>query len=331
MPLPVLKALVKRYLATDQDTYTFGWQGGEPTLMGVDFFKKVTELQKSYGKPGASIANGIQTNATLLDDEFAKHLGQYRFLVGVSLDGPPDIHNHYRKTASGKPSHAAVIKGIDILRRRQVEFNILILVSQANVHHAKEVYRYLVDEGFYYHQYIPCVEFDGKGNLMSHAITGEEWGQFLCEIFDQWYPAHTGSVSVRYFDSLLNKLIHSSVTECTLSDNCCQYFVVEHNGDIYPCDFFVQRDLKLGNINTHTWRQALRSPIYRKFGSNKAKWNTKCRTCEYIQLCCGDCLKHRMYAGHPPKHISWLCTGLMHFFNHSKTALEGLAVKGRAG
>ena len=323
----LLEQLIQGYMATEQHTYSFGWQGGEPVLMGVDFFRRVTELQKSYGKPGDYVANGIQTNATLIDDAFAEHLGEYRFLVGVSLDGPPEIHDRYRRTATGQTSHAAVLKGIDTLRRHHVEFNILVLVSQANVKRAKKIYRYLVDEGFFYHQYIPCVEFDHQGKLLPYAINGREWGNFLCELFDQWYPRDIRSVSVRHFDSLLNKKIDSSVNVCTLSDNCCQYFVVEYNGDIYSCDFFVQKDFKLGNIKTTTWRQTLKSPAFRKFGSYKAEWNKSCKTCEFLNLCCGDCLKHRMYANHPSKNLSRLCLGWKHFLNHSKDALDALARK----
>jgi uncharacterized protein len=323
----VLEKLIQSYMATPQPTYSFGWQGGEPTLMGLDFFHRVTELQKTYGKPGDVVSNGVQTNATLIDDAFAEHLGQYRFLAGVSLDGPPDIHDHFRQSAGGRPSHAAVLKGIDVLKRHNVEFNILVLVSQANVNRARDVYRYLVDAGFFYHQYIPCVEFNNHGKRLPFAVSGPEWGNFLCEIFDQWYPRDVHKVSIRHFDSLLRKMIDSTVTVCTLADNCCQYFVVEHNGDIYPCDFFVQKDHKLGNILKTTWGQALNSFAYREFGANKAAWNKTCETCEFLNLCCGDCLKHRIYGNHPAHNLSWLCSGWKHFLKHSQNALNALAQK----
>ena len=325
MPDSVLEKLIQKYMATPQPIYSFGWQGGEPVLMGLDFFQKVTELQKSYGETGAVVSNGIQTNAILIDDDLAEHLARYRFLVGVSLDGPSDIHDRFRRTGSGRPSHSAVLKGIDTLKRHNVEFNILVLVSQANVHRARDVYRYLVDKGFFYHQYIPCVEFDNKGKLLSFAISGPEWGNFLCGIFDQWYPGDVHNVSIRHFDSLLNKMVDSSVTVCSLGDNCCQYFVVEHNGDIYPCDFFVQKDLKLGNVMKNTWSQALNSPVYREFGARKALWNKVCGNCEFLVLCCGDCLKHRMYGNHPANNLSRLCSGWKHFLKHSKSAFKALA------
>lgn len=327
MPDLVLEQMIQSYMATPQPQYSFAWQGGEPTLMGLDFFRKVTDMQKTFGRTGAAVFNGIQTNASLIDDALAAHLGQYKFLTGVSLDGPADIHDCYRQTAGKRPSHAAVVKGINTLKRHNVEFNILVLVSQANVHRAREVYCYLVDEGFFYHQYIPCVEFDNHGKLQPFAISGPEWGNFLCEIFDQWYPRDVHNISIRHFDSLLHKMIDSSVTVCSLGDNCCQYFVVEHNGDIFPCDFFVEKKFKIGNILKTTWNQALNSKVYREFGAQKFAWNRVCETCEFINLCCADCLKHRIYANHSPHNLSRLCSGWKHFLQHSQNSLNLLAKK----
>jgi len=321
----VLEKLIQSYMATPQPAYSFAWQGGEPTLMGWEFFRKVTDLQQTFGKTGAVVTNGIQTNATLIDDTLAAHLAQYRFLAGVSLDGPADIHNRFRQTAGGGPSHAAVLKGIDTLVRHKVAFNILVLVSQANVRRAREVYRYLVDSGFYFHQYIPCVEFDDRGKLLPFAISGPEWGDFLCEIFDLWHPRDIQRVSIRHFDSLLNKMVDSSVTVCTLGENCCQYFVVEYNGDIYPCDFFVGKNYKLGNITKTSWRRMISSSQYQSFGSRKSDWNQFCETCEFLTLCSGDCLKHRMYGSHPARNMSRLCSGWKQFFEHSAHKFNELA------
>ena len=327
----VLEKLIQNYMATPQPAYSFVWQGGEPTLMGLDFFRKVTDLQKTFGKTGDIVTNGIQTNAILIDDAFAEHLAQYRFLTGVSLDGTSDIHDRFRQTAGDGPSHAAVLKGIERLKRHKVEFNILVLVSQANVNRAGEVYRYLVDSGFYYHQYIPCVEFDDHGKLRPFAISGPEWGNFLCEIFDLWYPHDIQRVSVRHFDSLLHKILDSSVTACTLSDNCCQYFVVEHNGDIYPCDFFVKKNYKLGNITRTSWRRVISSSDYQSFGSQKSNWNKFCKSCDFLKLCVGDCLKHRMYGNHPARNLSRLCSGWKQFFDHSVHKFNEMAQKIRVG
>ena len=321
----VLEQMIKSYMATPQPTYAFGWQGGEPTLMGLDFFRKVTALQQQYGRKGVSVANGLQTNATLIDDALAEHLGTYKFLIGCSLDGPPKLHDRFRRTVDGRPTHADVMAGIASLKRHKVEFNILVLVSQANVRHAKAVYRYLVDQGFLFHQYIPCVEVDAAGKPRPFSISGPEWGTFMCEIFDQWYPNDTFTVSVRHFDGYLAKLVDDQATACTLGRNCCQYFVVEHNGDIFPCDFFVEPPLKIGNVMDTPWIRAQRSTVYRDFGKQKSAWNDACHACDCLDLCSGDCLKHRLCGGMPPQHLSLLCEGNQAIIRHARDGLNALA------
>lgn len=320
----VLEKIISSYMHTGQSVYSFIWQGGEPTLMGLEFFQKVTDLQMKYGGPGVRVANGLQTNGTLIHNAFAEHLARYKFLVGCSLDGPADIHDRYRRTNGDRPSHAAVLKGINALKRRQVEFNILVLVSQANVHRAQDVYRYLVDQGFNYHQYIPCVEFDEKGRPQPFSITGPEWGDFMCQIFDLWYPRDIYKVSVRYFDSILQKLLYGTANVCTLENNCCQYFVVEYNGDVYPCDFFVKEKLKLGNILEDSWKLLLNSPIYRKFGIQKSQWNSACDMCDYFNLCHGDCLKYRIYGDYTSRNLSWLCVGRQQFLEYTHEKFQAL-------
>lgn len=318
----VLEQLIRSYMSTSQSIYSFGWQGGEPTLMGLEFFEKVVEFQKQYGHAGANVGNGLQTNATLIDERMSRHFSQYKFLMGCSLDGPPDVHNHYRKTIDLRGSYKQVIQGIKQLKQHQVEFNILVLVSQANVRKAAEVYRFLVNKGFYHHQYIPCVEFDDQGILEPFAITGAEWGNFLCEIYDIWSPKDIYRVSIRQFDSILAKKVDGVSNVCTMGDNCCQYFVVEHNGDVYPCDFFVREPLKLGNVMDTTWEEMAQSPLYQQFGKQKKRWNTRCQACDFLSLCQGDCLKHRLTAGQGPDQLSYLCEGWQTFFNHTARGFE---------
>jgi len=325
MPDKVLAQMIFSYMKTEQKQYTFGWQGGEPTLMGVDFFRRVTELQQKYGRSGTLVTNGLQTNATLIDEEFAKHLAKYKFLVGVSLDGPENIHNRYRITADGRGSYTDVLRGIEHLKQNNVEFNILTLVTSANVKKGRDVYRFLCDMGFFYHQYIPCVEFDDKGSPMPFSINGEEWGDFLCEIFDEWIKRDTRKVSVRLFDSILALMVDNERNVCRMGNNCCQYFVVEHNGDIYPCDFFVDSDKRLGNIMNDSWEELQTSPRYIEFGRKKALWNEECNHCEHLKYCSGDCLKHRLYERDNSRDLSWLCSGWKRFFNHALPELEKLA------
>ena len=203
----------------------------------------------------------------------ARLFSEYKFLAGCRLDGPPEIHNRYRQTIENHASFDRVVHGIELLKQHEVEFNILVLVSQANVNRAGEVYRYLVDNGYYFHQYIPCVEFDKKGQLQPFAITGEEWGQFLCDIYGCWFPKDTHKISIRQFDSILTKKVEGTANVCTMGDNCCQYFVVEYNGDVYRCDFFVEAPLKLGNIMENSWEELIKSPLYQQFGRQKKQWN----------------------------------------------------------
>ena len=322
----VLEAMIGKYMATPQQQYAFGWQGGEPTLMGVDFFKRAVELQQKYGKAGTMVANGLQTNTTLIDDEFAAHLGEFNYLVGVSVDGPPEIHNRYRRTAGGKPTHAAVMEGVAALRRHNVEFNILVLVSQSNVREAKLVYNYLCDQGFMFHQYIPCVEFDESGRLLPFAISGPEWGDFLCGIYDQWCPRDTRRVSVRHFDSILTKMVDGTYNVCCMGRDCRQYFVVEHNGDVYPCDFFVREHLKLGNILEDSWEDLQQSQKYRRFGLMKSQWNDECKDCFCLEYCSGDCLKYRIERPpDDPRTLSLLCEGWKQFYRHTLGGFEKLA------
>ena len=320
-----LEKLISSYMATPQSCYSFGWQGGEPTLMGLDFFKRAVALQKKYGKAGSTVSNGLQTNGTLIDDDLARFLSRYRFLVGISLDGPQYIHDHYRRTAGGRATFSDVIKATRILKENDVEFNILVLVNDFNVDRAAEIYDFLVDRGFYYHQYIPCVEFDSKGKLMPYSINGEKWGQFLVEIFKHWYPGDVYKVSIRHFDSVINCLLGRTPGVCYMEDNCSQYLVVEHNGDIYPCDFFVREDLRLGNINENSFEKLISSPIYSYFGKKKSSHSFLCSSCQYLYLCHGDCLKHRNYISDTSKKLSTLCSGWKMFYKHSLDIFRQIA------
>ena len=326
MPDEVLEKLISGYLSTPQPVYYFGWQGGEPTLMDVSFFQKVIDLQKKYGNWGAVVSNGLQTNATLIRDEMAELFSTYQFLVGVSIDGPPEIHNRYRKNIHGRGSHTDVLRGVECLKRHEVEYNALVLVSAANVDKAKAVYRYLCDLGIYHHQYIPCVEFDSKGDPKPYSISGKQWGEFLCGIFDVWRKKDIRNVSVRLFDAVLAHMIKWQYTVCHMAGDCCQCFLIEYNGDVYPCDFFVEPQKKLGNITIETWEELKKSSSYRSFGRQKADWNPRCTDCAYLRYCAGDCLKNRFTRRKDPQNISWLCDGWKTFYRQSLPVFEKIAI-----
>lgn len=321
----VLETMIRTYLQTPQPAWSFGWQGGEPTLMGPSFFQRILELQEKHAPPGARIANGLQTNGTLLDDTFARVLAEGSYLVGISIDGPAGMHDRYRRSAADRGTHAEVLRGLEALRRNKVEYNVLTLVSRANVDKPREVYRYLRELGVDYHQYIPCVEFEEDGSPRPYSISGEEWGRFLNGIFDEWAGTDTRRVSVRNFDALLSIMVQNTPVVCTNGTHCRQYFVVEHNGDVYPCDFFVQPDKRLGNVMHDHFAQLWRAPRFRAFGRAKKEWNSACDACEFLRYCAGDCPKNRYSNGEDPTQLSVLCAGWRLFYDHTLDEFKTLA------
>lgn len=325
----VLEKMISSYMKTEQyGNYAFGWQGGEPTLMGLEFFEKVVEFQQKHGFPGSQVSNGLQTNATLITDEMARFLGKYKFLVGVSLDGPPEIHNFYRKTIGKTDTHHLVMRGIKNLQKNDVEFNILILVNDKNVCKGKEVYNYLIKNEFYFHQYIPCVEFDEVNNkFFPYSINGQAWGQFLCDIFDEWRQKDIYRVSIRLFDSIMEYLVYGRYNVCYMNKDCRQYFVVVHDGSVYPCDFFVRDDLYLGNIMIDKWQDFINSPVYARFGKQKIAYNDICKTCPFLSICHGDCQKLRVGGNEGSKTLSVLCQGWKKFYAYSLPFFQNLAKK----
>ena len=294
-------------------------------MMGVEFFRQAVAFQQKYGKPGTTIANSLQTNATLIDDEMARLFSQYHFLLGCSLDGPAAVHNRFRRTRAGQPTHGRVIKGLSLLNKHKVDYNILTLVTQANVQKAKSVYRYLIERGVLFQQYIPCVEFDETGAPTPFSISGKEWGIFLSELFDEWISDSPKTISVRNFESVLAKLVDNVNSVCTMGTKCDQYFVVEYNGDVYPCDFFVENRWKLGNIMENSWQKIIESPVYLQFGSQKNQWHEQCGSCTYRSLCSGDCLKYRVDSEQDPRTLSWLCEGWKAFYDHTLVRFRHLA------
>jgi uncharacterized protein len=328
----VLETMIESYMKTNQNNrYSFGWQGGEPTLCGLEFWERVINLQKKYAPKGAIISNGLQTNGTLITDNLAKFFAEYKFLLGVSLDGPAYLHDYYRKTIGQTPTHNIVMRGIELLRTYNVEFNILILVNNVNVRKAREVYSYLTEEGFNYHQYIPCVEYDEFGNPQPFSINGKEWSAFLCDIFNQWIKEDINQISIRLFDSILEYLVYGRYNVCHMGIDCCQYFVVEYDGNIYPCDFYVRDDLLIGNVLEDRWEDVLKSPIYQKFGQRKSNWHEKCKKCSYINLCHGDCQKFRIGIPQNSQISSFLCEGWKKFYTHALPHLKLIAEKIKIG
>lgn len=283
----------------------FAWQGGEPTLCGVDFFRRVVALQQRYGQ-GKNIQNAFQTNGMLINDEWCRFFRDNGWLVGVSLDGPPDLHDAYRVSRSGNPTQRKVTAAIEKLRVHQVSFNLLTVVNRLNSQQPEAVYRYLRALGTPFLQFIPLVEHENP-----ESVTDKQWGEFLKAVFDIWVREDIGRVFVQLFDSTLGVWSGYPSQMCSLAECCGHAFALEANGDVYQCDHFVYPDYRLGNIHQTSLMALNRSEAAKRFGlSKQAMLADECLECPAHRLCNGDCPKHRLSGK------SVLCAGYQQFFNH---------------
>jgi uncharacterized protein len=304
---------------------TIAWQGGEPTLMGVDFFRRAVAIAERHKRPGVRLEHTIQTNATLLTDEWAAFLAEHRFLVGVSLDGPRHLHDAYRVDKKGRPTFDRVMAGLRVLQRHDVDVNVLCTVNAVNAAHPLDVYRFFRDEcDVRYVQLIPIVERDNdtgyqEGDTVTErSVDPDEWGRFLISIFDEWVRRDVGDVFVVNFDAALAKWLDLPGGMCIFAETCGNALALEHNGDVYSCDHFVEPDYLLGNIMETTLVELVAKPEQRRFGD--AKRDTLpgyCRRCPVRFACNGECPKNRFTLtpdGEPG--LNYLCAGYRAFFTH---------------
>ncbi len=331
MPDEVLERLVDDYLGYRFPSSVFTWQGGEPTVAGLDFFRKVVDCQMRLGTGGQSVANALQTNGVLIDAQWAGFLRDYRFLVGISLDGPQEIHDHHRLDRGGKPTWSRVMDGIENLRSAGTEFNILCMITKLSQDRGREIYRWLVGQGFTHLQFIPCVEYDPEtGETAPQNASPEGYGRFLCDMFDEWY--HAGDIhriSVRTFDAIVGKLAGShQLSLCNYGEKCDHYLVVEKDGGVYPCDFYVEQKWSLGNIMKRPLAEMFNSDRERSFAELKCTYPELCKPCPHLELCRGGCPKDRLTAGGGRYgKPTFLCEGLKKFFSHTQERMRGLAAE----
>jgi uncharacterized protein len=288
MSLETLERLVESWLFYSYPNSTFAFQGGEPTLCGPEFFARLCELQKQHGRNGQTVSNAIQTNAILLNERWCEIFREYNFLLGVSIDGPQPIHDLYRRNKESRGTWQQVMRSIQLLQKRRVAFNALCVVSTANVERPRELYKFYKSLGIEYMQFIPLAEFDAEGRPREFTPTPEQYGRFLCELFDLWWP-DLRRIRIRFFDNLAESLAGQTPGACTLHESCDSYVVVEYNGDIYPCDFFVANQWKLGNIHHDSWIDIARRQARAEFAAQKAIRHPACATCEYRHLCHQGC------------------------------------------
>ncbi len=329
MPDHVLERFIRDTIAAyPLQQVHFAWQGGEPTLCGLPFFEKALRLQRQYAN-GKIISNSIQTNGILLDDHWAAFLAENRFLVGLSLDGPEELHDRYRVDKGGRPSFRRVMSALEILQRFRVEYNILTVASDANSRHPMDVYRFLKDTGSQYLQFIPLVERRAAdaislaapgepGYVTGWSVKPEEYGNFLVAIFDQWVRYDVGRTFVQIFDEALQIWFTGQPGLCVFRETCGDALAVEHNGDLYSCDHYVYPEYHLGNIGDMPLQKLVTHPRQRQFGQDKKDTlPAYCHQCDVRFACNGECPKHRFTTtpdGEPG--LNYFCAAYKKFFHH---------------
>jgi uncharacterized protein len=300
------------------------WQGGEPTLMGIDFFKKAMELEKRYLGPGQRVLNTIQTNGTLLDDEWCSFFHDHGFLVGISIDGPKELHDQYRVDQGGRPTFDKVMEGLRWLQRSKVEHNALVTINAVNSDRPREVYRFLRDEaGLKYIQFIPIVEkVQGNAEGLVHKVTREsvnpgKYGRFMIGVFDEWVRRDVGEVFVQSFDVALANWYGEPPSVCTNAITCGTALALEHNGDLYSCDHFVDDEHRLGNILETPLVEMVSCERQLSFGANKAHLPRYCMECDVRFACHGGCPKDRFTRSPQGEDgLNYLCSGYKAFYHH---------------
>ena len=335
----ILEMYIKQYIESQTMAQVlFTWHGGEALMRSLSFFRKVVRLQKKYAH-GRLIDNSIQTNGTLLNDEWCQFFKENNWLVGVSIDGPERFHDKYRHNMKGKPSFAKVMKGIEMLQRYGVEWNALAVVNDFNGDYPLEFYRFFKDIECRYIQFTPIIErimphTDGRhlacpadgGNLplAPFSVKPKQWGDFLCAVFDEWVFNDVGRYYIQLFDSTLANWVGEQPGVCTLGRTCGHAGIMEYNGDVYTCDHFVFPEYKLGNIREKTLIEMMYSEREMQFGDSKlTSLPGKCRDCLYLFACNGECPKNRFLAtedGEPG--LNYLCEGYYQFFEHIAPAMD---------
>ncbi len=331
MSQEVLESYTRQYLEAMPVHCDLGWQGGEPLLAGKDFFRQAVAYQQAFGRAGQEVANALQTNGTLLDDEWCAFLAEHNFLVGISLDGPPQWHDHYRRDRAGQPSFHRAWRGVELLRSHDVEYNVLVTLNSVNAPHAGDIYRFFVNRGIRYLQFIPILERDDRGEIQPFSCGPEQWGRFLLDVFEQWAARDVGKVSERFIDNLLHTIIFGKASMCCYSDRCANAHVLEFNGDLYACDHFVYKEWKIGNIMERPLAQLATDPRLEEFAQLKTIVPDTCKDCEFFEFCKAGCPKHHRPIGTDPHRTNWFCEGYKLFFREALPELRRMAEYVRKG
>ncbi|MDU9139102.1 anaerobic sulfatase maturase [Klebsiella aerogenes] len=350
-----LENFIRQYIdGQDGEQVVFSWQGGEPTLMGLEFFHKVVKIQQQYKKPGQRIENDLQTNGILINDAWAEFLKANHFLVGLSIDGPRELHDRYRITRSGKPTFDKVMAGVDALKRHGVPFNALVTVNRTNARFPLEVYRFVTRElGATYVQFNPCVEpvdftqtaphfwrddsiptvgsrrarpGDLDAIVTDWSVDPDDWGRFLIATFEEWVNNDLGRVQVNLFETAVAQMMGLPAQICTTAEFCGKGLAVEKNGDVFSCDHYVYPEYQIGNIADNSLARMAFSERQQAFGMGKCDTlPQQCKQCPYLKLCHGECPKNRLVLTTDGEAgLNYLCPGIKAFFNYAEPILAGI-------
>lgn len=344
MPYSVLETFIKQKIeAHTAPVVNFSWQGGEPTLLGVDYFRKVVRLQQKYSN-GKKIENSFQTNGILLDDEWSEFFSENNFLIGISIDGPRSLHDEYRINKGGSPTFDQVINGLSFLKKHSVEFNTLTVVHNVNSQYPLKTYNFLKEIDSRFMQFIPIVErvaikknddglslvspdYNEEANVTEWSVKPEDYGKFLIRIFDEWVRNDVGKYFVQIFDVALESWYGLEPSLCVFRETCGDALAIEHNGDLYSCDHYVYPENKLGNIMEQHINNLVDLPKQSKFGNEKKDTLPKyCMNCEVKFACNGECPKHRFIKTPDGEDgLNYLCAGYKNFFNHIDPYMKFMA------
>lgn len=334
MPPDLLEPYMVQHIeASSSSVIRFSWHGGEPTLPGVAYYRQVVAWQRKHLPAGRQILNGIQTNGTLLDDEWARFLAGEGFHVGLSLDGPSAVHDAFRRTMDDRPTHDAVMRGWELLDRYRVPTEILCVIHARNVRTPLEVYRFFKRTGAGFLTFLPLVERvpGTEDQVTSRSVTGEEWGRFLVTIFDEWVRRDIGKVKVQIFEEATRTAFHQEHSLCLFRPVCGCIPVVEQNGDFFCCDHYVDRGHRVGNLRQSKLRELLRHPVQQAFAKKKFdSLPDYCRQCEVLEMCYGECPRNR-FRYTPDGEAGWnyLCPGYRQFFLHCRPFVAEVAAEWR--
>ena len=335
MPESLLEEYIIQHIdASSSSVINFSWHGGEPTILGLDYFRKIVELQRKHHPPNQRITNGIQTNGTLLDEDWCRFLAAEGFSVGLSLDGPQEMHDRHRVTKGQKPTHKQAMHGYELLRQYRIPCDILCVVNAQNVQYPTRLYRFFKQIKAQYIEFLPLVEpqLDNEGGVSSRTVSAEALGNFLCTIFDEWMQQDIERIKVQIFEEAARTAFGREHSLCIFRKTCGDVPVVEHNGDIFSCDHFVNPEHRLGNIQEAALVDFLESPAQRAFG--QAKWDTlprHCQACGILNMCHGGCPKDRIVrAPDGEAGLNYLCAGYKRFFTHCQPFVANLSALWRS-